>query len=256
MPEVIVEKLNKHITLVTINRPDAYNAINDKVAQQMDAAVKLTESDPDTRVVILTGAGEKAFCAGADLKMIASGKGALLGTEDNGFGGFVYAKRNKPWIAAVNGFALAGGTELCLACEMVVASKNSRFGLPEVTRGLVAGAGGMFRLSQMVPEKIANELICTGAHLDAALAFQYGLINRLVESEEVMAVAQELAENIAKNSPNSVRKSLAFVKESYNRTEADNIEASNILFEEILSSADAAEGTQAFVEKRAPQWKS
>lgn len=256
MSEVILEKLNKHVALVTINRPDAYNAINDKVALQMDAAVKKTESDINIRVVILTGAGEKAFCAGADLKMIAAGKGALLGTEDSGFGGFVYAKRSKPWIAAVNGFALAGGTELCLACEMVVASENSRFGLPEVTRGLVAGAGGMFRLPQVIPQKIANELICTGAHLEAPLAFQYGLVNKLVASSEVMTTAQELANTIAKNSPNSIRKSLAFVKKSFERSETENIQASNLLFEEILTSADATEGTQAFVEKRAPKWKS
>lgn len=256
MSEVILEKLNKHVALVTINRPDAYNAINDQVALQMDAAVKETENDPDVRVVILTGAGEKAFCAGADLKMIAAGKGALLGTKDNGFGGFVYAKRSKPWIAAVNGFALAGGTELCLACEMVVASDNSRFGLPEVTRGLVAGAGGMFRLPQVIPPKIANELICTGAHLEASLAFQYGLVNKLVASAEVLSTAKELAETIAKNSPNSIRKSLEFVKMSFERSEAENIQASNQLFEEILSSDDAAEGTQAFVEKRNPEWKS
>lgn len=256
MSEVLLEKISKHIALVTINRPDAYNAINDKVAKQMDAAVKSTENDPEVRVVILTGAGEKAFCAGADLKMIAAGKGAALSTKDNGFGGFVYAQRQKPWIAAVDGFALAGGTELCLACEMIIASKKSRFGLPEVTRGLVAGAGGMFRLPQMIPQKIANELICTGAHLDASSAFNYGLINKLVDSEEVMPVAEELAETIAKNSPNSIRTSLAFLKASYERTEAENVQASNDLFEEILNSPDAAEGTQAFVEKREPVWKS
>lgn len=256
MSAVNYEILQDHIALVTINRPDAYNAINNEVAQEMDAIVKKTEADESIRVVILTGAGEKAFCAGADLKMIAAGRGAELNTPDNGFGGFVYAKRSKPWIAAVNGFALAGGTELCLACDMIIATDNSKFGLPEVKRGLVAGAGGMFRLPKMLPEKIAMEVICTGNHFDAIFAEKHGLVNKIVNTEYLMSTAIKLAEDIAVNSPNSVKESMAFVKNMGNLSEAELIQASDVLFEKILTSADALEGTQAFVEKRAPIWNS
>lgn len=256
MSAVLYEKLSENIALVTINRPDAYNAINNEVAQELDAIVKKTEADASVRVVLLTGAGEKAFCAGADLKMIAAGRGAELNTPDNGFGGFVYAKRTKPWIAAVNGFALAGGTELCLACDMIIATEGSKFGLPEVKRGLVAGAGGMFRLPKALPEKVAMEVICTGNHFDAIFAEKHGLVNRVVALEDLMPTAIKLAEEIAINSPNSVKESMAFVKGMGNLSEEELIEKSNQLFIKILDSADAKEGTQAFVEKRAPVWKS
>lgn len=256
MLAVLFDKINTHVALVTLNRPEAYNAINDEVALLLDKYVKQTEADPDIRVVLLTGAGEKAFCAGADLKMIASGRGKELGTVDNGFAGFVYAKRTKPWIAMVDGFALAGGTELCLACDMICASENSKFGLPEVTRGLVAGAGGMFRLPKMISEKVAIELLCTGGQLSAKRAYDLGLINRLVASTELRSVTEELANAIAANSPNSIRKTLAFAKASLSKSESECISESNALFEEILLSEDAMEGTKAFVEKRPPVWKS
>lgn len=256
MIAVLFEKIDRNIALLTLNRPEAYNAINDEVAKRMEELVNQTENDSDIRVVILTGAGDKAFCAGADLKMIAAGRGEELGTEGNGFGGFVYAERTKPWIAAVNGFALAGGTEFCLACDIIVAAEGSKFGLPEVKRGLIAGAGGLFRLPQMIPIKIANEIIATGNHFDAELAHKYGLINKVVAKEKLMETALQLAKDIAANSPNSVAKSLAFMKAMEGKTEKQLMQRSNELFEEILSSDDAKEGTMAFVEKREPVWKA
>jgi enoyl-CoA hydratase/carnithine racemase len=256
MPAVIYEKLSTHIGLVTLNRPEAYNAINQEVAAGLDAIVKETENDPQIRVVIITGAGEKAFCAGADLKLIAAGRGIELNSEDNGFAGFVYAKRKKPWIAAVNGFALAGGTEICLACEMIVAAENAKFGLPEVTRGLIAGAGGLFRLPRALPEKIAMQMICTGELFGAEFAEKHGMVNKTTSQELLITTAKELAEVIAKNSPNAVRESISFIKTNGDLKEIEKIDASNRLFTDILSKEDALEGSQAFVEKREPSWKS
>ncbi len=254
MAAVLFEMLGDQIAKVTLNRPEAYNAINDEITQLMDEIVKATEQNPQIRAVILTGNGEKAFCAGADLKLISAGKGELLWTKDNGFGGFVYAKRTKPWIAAVNGFALAGGTEFCLACDLIVASEEARFGLPEVSRGLVAGAGGLFRLPISVPTRLANELILTGKQLTAQDAFRYGMINRLVKAEDLLSTAVEFAKQISQNSPNSIKESLKFLREMQGLSEAELIEKSTRLFEEIQLSDDAKEGTLAFVEKRKPVW--
>ena len=172
MPAVLFEKVNQHIGLITINRPNAMNAVNGAVAKGIAELVDRTEVDDDIWVVILTGAGDRAFCAGADLKEISRGNAQSLSVPEKGFGGLVYAKRTKPWIAAVGGFALAGGTELALACDMIVASKKSKFGLPEVTRGIVAAAGGVFRLPRVLPKAIAMEYIATGKHIPVEQALQ------------------------------------------------------------------------------------
>ncbi len=256
MNAVKLEMIGDHIAKISLNRPDAYNAINDEITQAMDAIVKQTEADSNIRVVILTGSGDKAFCAGADLKMLSQGRGAELYTPDGGFAGFVYAKKTKPWIAAVNGFALAGGTELCLACDMIVATENAKFGLPEVKRGLIAGAGGVFRLPKALPEKIAMEVILTGNHFDTAFAFQHGLVNKVASADELLPVAIKLAEDIAVNSPNSVRESMAFIKNMGTKSEHQLMGESTQLFIKISQSADAMEGTLAFVEKRPPVWQN
>ena len=146
----------------------------------LEAIVKRIEDDPEIRVAILTSSEPRVFCAGADLGAVASGKGAGMETPGGGFAGFVYAQRLKPWIAAVEGLALAGGCEICLACDMIVASEAARFGLPEVKRGLMAGAGGVHRLANVLPRNIAAELIATGDPIDAARAHAHGLVNRLV----------------------------------------------------------------------------
>ncbi len=255
MSAVLFEMLTGEIALVTLNRPEAYNAINDEVTLRLNEIVRETEKNPAIRVVILTGNGGKAFCAGADLKLISAGKGELLWTPENGFAGFVYAKRTKPWIAAVNGFALAGGTELCLACDLIIAAEGSKFGLPEVSRGLIAGAGGLFRLPMSIPTRIANELILTGKQLTAENALRYGMINQTVKPEYLMNTAIQLAEEIAVNSPNSIKESMRFMREMNGLTECELIEKSTKLFGEIQHSDDAKEGTLAFVEKRKPVWK-
>lgn len=255
MSTVLYEQIDENIALVRLNRPGAYNAINGEVTQMLEDIVSKTEADPNIRVVILTGNGEKAFCAGADLKLISEGKGELLQSDKYGFAGFVYAKRNKPWIAAVNGFALAGGTELCLACDLILASEGSKFGLPEVTRGLIAGAGGLFRLPKVLPQRIATELVLTGRHLLAEEAHSFGMINKLTSKEDLMEEAIKLAKSIAANSPNAIRESLNFMRNAEGKSEDELIPVSNKLFREIQLTDDAKEGTLAFVEKRAPVWK-
>lgn len=254
MSAISYELIEQNIALVTLNRPESYNAINEEVTQRMEEIVEQTENDQQVRVVILTGAGEKAFCAGADLKVLSAGKGDSIHSKKNGFGGFVYAKRTKPWIAAVNGFALAGGTEFCLACEMIVAAEGAKFGLPEVKRGLIAGAGGLFRLPAAIPQKIANEMILTGKHFDAALAYQYGMINSVVKKEDLLHSARSLAREIMLNSPNSIKESMHFMSEMNGKDTGQLIKESNQLFVDILESEDAKEGTLAFVEKREPRW--
>jgi enoyl-CoA hydratase/carnithine racemase len=252
---VLLEKKTDHIALVTLNRPEARNAVNDQVAKGMDAIVKQTEADPDVRVVVLTGSGEIAFSAGADLKMISQGRGSELGTPDGGFGGFVYHKRDKPWIAAVGGFALAGGLELALTCDMIVASEKAVFGLPEVTRGIIAGAGGMYRLPRALPRAIAMEVIATGGRFSAERAIQYGMINKLVPHEKLMDEAFALAQTIADNAPLAVIESLKVARLTYDRAEEELIRLTDEGNAKVFQSEDAREGPLAFVEKRKPVWK-
>ena len=191
---VLVQRLADHIALVTLNRPQARNAVNGAVAQALQAAVDQTEADPNVWVVVLTGAGPDVFCAGADLKEVSAGRSALLRTERSGFAGFVYGERSKPWIAAVNGKALAGGCEIALACDLIVASDHAAFGLPEVLRGLMAAAGGVFRLPRALPPKIAIELILTAGQIDAQRALAFGLVNAVVPRAQLLSEAQALAQ--------------------------------------------------------------
>jgi len=253
-PAVLFEIIQDHIGLVTINRPNAMNAVNDQVAKGIARLVDETESNKDIWVVILTGAGEKAFCAGADLKMISQGRGQELAVAEKGFGGLVYAKRTKPWIAAVDGFALAGGTELALACDMIVASKRSKFGLPEVTRGIIAAAGGMFRLPRVLPKAIAMEYIATGKHIPVEEAHKYGMINRLVPAGEHLATAIELATSIVENAPLAVQESLEIARKAYDLSDEELIQLTSKANYRIFRTKDAKEGPLAFVEKRKPRW--
>ena len=158
----LFERLDSHVGLVTLNRPDKRNAIGPEMASALERIVEAAENDPEIRVMILTSCDDRVFCAGADLGAVAAGEAEGLETSRSGFGGFVYSTRMKPWIAAVEGLAVAGGMELALACDMVVVSDNARFGLPEVKRGLMAAAGGIHRLASALPRNIANELLATG----------------------------------------------------------------------------------------------
>lgn len=255
MTAVNFEIAAPHIALVTINRPEARNAVNGEVAQALDAIVKQIEADPEIWVAILTGAGGQAFSAGADLKEVSAGRMNSLFTQDGAFAGFVQHPRKKLWIAAVDGFALAGGFELALRCEMIVASENSAFALPEVTRGLVAAAGGVYRLVRAMPRALALELIATGDRITAQRAAELGLVNRVTEQGGAVSGALELAGRICANAPIAVRESLDVARQAYDKDDdalfALGLEAQM----RVMQTEDFAEGPLAFIQKRAPQWK-
>jgi enoyl-CoA hydratase/carnithine racemase len=251
---VLFEVVEPHIALVTINRPEARNAVNGAVASALEAAVERVEADPDLWVAILTGAGPHAFCAGADLKEVSAGRGSTLSTAKGGFGGFVRASRGKLWIAAAQGHALAGGLELLLACDLAVVAETANFGLPEVKRSLVAGAGGVFRLPRALPKAIALEMIATGDPIPAARAAQFGLVNAVVPASEVIAAALALARRVTVNAPIAVREALGVARQAYDRTEAELWEISGAASRRVIATEDFKEGPRAFVEKRPPNW--
>ena len=251
---VLFELLTPHIALVTLNRPEKRNAISPAIAVAMDAIVNQVENDPDIRVVLLNSSEPRVFCAGADLGAIAAGKGRELDTTTGGFGGFVFIARLKPWIAVVEGLALAGGAEMCLACDMIVASETARFGLPEVKRGLMAGAGGIHRLVNAVPRNIAFEMLATGDNFDAAFAHRAGLVNRLVPAGEAMAAARALAETIAANAPLAVQLTLAAARESVSQPDGAGRAFVAARMIALRKTEDFKEGPRAFLEKRAPVW--
>ena len=243
------------VALVTLNRPEARNAISPEVSQAMVAILDECEEDQGVRAVVLTGAGE-VFCAGADLKVIASGRGADIASVKGGFGGFVQRDFPKPLIAAVNGPALAGGFELVLAADVVVAADTSRFGIPEVQRGLIAAAGGLVRLPKRVPLAVAMELAMTGEPIGVDRAYQLGLVNRVVPRERVVDEAIVLAERIGENSPISVRTSKQLLREALELNEEHAWARNFELNADVWRSGDTVEGATAFAEKRKPVWKS
>jgi enoyl-CoA hydratase/carnithine racemase len=248
------ELLTPHIALVTLDRPDKRNAVNPELAIALEAIVRKIEDDPAIRVAILSSSQPRVFCAGADLAAVASGNAAGIETPASGFAGFVYGQRLKPWIAAVEGIAVAGGFELCLACDMIVASENARFGLPEVKRGLMAAAGGIHRVATILPRTIAAELIATGDQMDAARAYAHGLINRLVAPGETLAFAQALAEAIVVNAPLAVQYSLDAMRASLGQPGATGRALVAERFASLRGTEDFKEGPRAFVEKREPVW--
>ncbi len=253
MSAVLYEVAN-HIGVITINRPDARNAVNGDVASGIEAAIDELEADAETWVGIITGVGA-AFCAGADLKAVASGDAAGLSTKRGGFGGFVSRERTKPIIAAANGHALAGGCEILLACDLAVVADGIKIGLPEVKRSLVAAAGGLFRLPQAVGPAMAAEMILTGDPISAQQALAAGMVNRVVPAEDVLAEAKALAERIAVNAPLAVQASRDVMLQASSGSEAELFKASNIKMRDLSKTEDFAEGPKAFIEKRPPEWK-
>jgi len=246
-----------HVLVVTINRPEARNAINGDVTKAMSAALDEAEADRDVWVVVLTGAGDKAFSAGMDLKVVASGAGVgEVVHPTDGFAGIVRRKFGKPIVAAVNGHALAGGLEIMLSCDVVVAAEEATIGIPEVKRGLLAAAGGPFRLSERIPLAIALELGMTGAAITAERAREIGLVNRVVPRARVLDEAIALAEQICENSPAAVRATRTLMHEAADLDEDAAWKRSDELMGGVLRAGDAVEGATAFVEKRAPVWKS
>jgi enoyl-CoA hydratase len=243
-----------HVALVTLRRPESRNAVNAAVAVELESIVRSTEADPTVWAVVLTGGGGKAFSSGADLKEVAAGRLETLWTPGGGFAGFVRALRAKPWIAAVNGLALAGGFEIALACDMIVASDDAAFGLPEVTRGMIAAAGGLYRLPRALPRAIALELIATGERLTAQRAAALGLINRVVPKERTLPTALELAGTIAGNAPLAVRESLVIARQTLDLDDVTLGQVSAEAQARLMLSEDFREGPRAFVEKRPPRW--
>lgn len=251
---VLFERVDDHIAVVTLNRPEKRHAVNGAVARRLDALVKQTEADPSIWVVVLTSSGGPTFCAGADLAEISAGRAADLSTPDGGFAGFVESTRAKPWIAAVHGSALGGGLELSLACDLRVVGESSVLGLPEVKRGLIAAAGGIYRLPLQIPRAIALEMIAVGEPVDAARAYALGLVNAVVPDGGVLDAALDYARKIAANAPLSVRESLGVARAAQEMPEAGSIRATHAALERLLRSDDFQEGPRAFVEKRAPRW--
>lgn len=256
---VLVERRG-NVLLITINRPDARNAINGAVSAGIGDALAQAQADDEVRAVVLTGAGDKSFSAGADLKAIANRENIFHPEHPEwGFAGYVQHFIDKPTIAAVNGTALGGGTELALASDLVIAEQRAQFGLPEVKRGLVAGAGGVFRIVDQLPRKVALELLYTGDPISAADAAQWGLVNRVVEDGKALEAALELAERITGNAPLSVQasKRIAYgVDEGVITDEVAGWARTGREFSTLLRSEDAKEGPRAFAEKRAPVWKA
>jgi enoyl-CoA hydratase len=250
---VLERERRGRVEILRLNRPEARNAINEELTHALEAALDEIEQDRDAWCVVLTGAGP-VFSAGADLKEVASGRGKHIATRRGGFAGIVERTIDKPLIAAVNGPALAGGFEIVLACDLVVAAESATFGLPEVTRGLVALGGGPIRLAKRIALAAAFELVLTGDPIPAARAHELGLVNRVVPDGHVTDDAVALAERIGQNSPGAVRVSKRLLLDSVDLTTDQAWARSNALAKDVWKSADAIEGATAFAEKRAPVW--
>jgi crotonobetainyl-CoA hydratase len=251
-----------HVALLTLNRPAALNAVNSALADELGDHLERAVADAEVRAIVVTGAG-RAFCAGADLKEIAAGRSiASTGHPEWGFAGLAQHWVGKPLIAAVNGYAMGGGTEIALACDLVVASEGAAFGLPEVKRGLFAAAGGVIRLQRQIPLKLAAQLALTGDPVDAATARQWGLVNDVVPSADVVSRALELARRIAANAPLSVQHTKRVLHQAASAgsdwdaawSGGDPWQVNAEAMGAVFASADAAEGTTAFAAKRAPVW--
>lgn len=243
-----------NVAIITINRPEARNAVNGAVAKGIEAAIDRLEEDENLWVGVLAGKGP-VFCAGADLKAINSGEAAELATARGGFAGFVARERSKPVIAAVDGAALAGGCELCLACDMIVASREARFGVPEVKRSLAAAAGALFRLPRVLPRNVANWMVTTGEPISAEECARYGMVNMLCEPGQAVDSAVGLAELICRNAPLAVRESMRVMRETAQADDASAFQRSNQAIMNLAATEDFWEGPKAFIEKRAPVWK-
>ena len=249
-PEVLTQ-VDNGVLIVTINRPEAKNAMTKAAAEGIAAAMDRLDAEDDLRVGILTGAGG-TFCSGMDLKGFLRGERPTV--EGRGFGGVVEAPPKKPLIASVEGYALAGGLELMIACDLVVASAGAKFGIPEAKRGLVAAAGGVMMLPDQIPERVAMELALTGEFIGAERAYQIGLINEVTEGSALEA-AKALAAKIAANGPLAVRISKQIIKESRGWAMDERYANQAKLIAPVFMSEDAREGAAAFAEKRAPNWK-
>ncbi len=253
--EILYRTHGEHVAVVTLNRPEKRNAVNPALAEALGHLVARIEADPGIRAVVLASSDDTIFCAGADLGEIARGNARRLWTRAGGFAGIAAAARTKPWIAAVTGPALAGGCEIALCCDMIVASEAAHFALPEVKRGLFAAAGGAYRLPRALPRNVALEMIATGDALEARRAHALGLVNHFVATDAVLNTALALATTIAANAPVSVVESLKFARLVDDHDETTLKALSDATTRVVMATEDAREGPLAFVERRAPVWK-
>ncbi|WP_405471143.1 crotonase/enoyl-CoA hydratase family protein [Streptomyces canus] len=249
-PEVRTERIDSTL-LITIDRPQARNAVNAAVAAGLAAALDELEADPALRVGVLTGA-EGTFSAGMDLKAALRGESPEI--EGRGFGGLTETELTKPLIAAVEGWAMGGGFELALGCDLIVAAEDARFGLPEVKRGLIAAGGGVIRLPQRIPHHLAMEFLLTGEPVDGRRAAELGLANRVTAPGEATAVALQLAEQLTRNAPLALAAVKQIVRAAHGVPEADAFAVQRKEMADLTASADVREGMTAFAERRAPQW--
>jgi enoyl-CoA hydratase len=251
-PPVHVSTPAEGVLLVTLDRPEARNAVNSALAEGVAAAMDRLDADPDLRVGVITGAGG-TFCSGMDLKAFVRGERPYVGNR--GFAGLVERGPEKPLIAAVEGYALAGGFEIVLGCDLVTAGEGATFGIPEVKRSLVAAGGGLLRLPERIPYHLAMELALLGNHVPAPRAYEMGLVNRLVPDGKALAAALDLAAEISANGPLAVAASKKIVAEVGGWPAEERWERQRVIAEPISSSEDAREGATAFAEKRPPVWR-
>lgn len=263
MSEAVLTERTGRTLIVTINRPEALNAVNRDVWDGLGAALESAEHDPEVWTVVLTGAGERAFCAGSDLKGVAARSGREPQRPDPrrdawGYAGVATHPISKPLIAAVNGLALGGGWEIVLACDLVIASDTAYFGFPEVKRGLIAGGGGAVRLPQRIPRVLAMEILLTGEPISVTRARDLGLVNSMVAQDQVMARALELARSLDGNAPLSLqatKRVAAGIRGGRTSGEEYAWLLNDDEMRKLTSTEDAMEGPRAFAEKRAPVWK-
>ncbi|MER6825774.1 crotonase/enoyl-CoA hydratase family protein [Streptosporangium sp. NPDC000563] len=248
--EVLVE-VDGGVAVITINRPKARNAVNGAVARGLAAAMDELEERKDVAAYVLTGAGG-TFCSGMDLKGFLTGDFPVV--EGRGFGGIAEAPPKKPLVAAVEGYALAGGCELALACDIIIASEEAKFGLPEPKRGLVAAAGGVMRLPRRIPYHVAMEIALTGDHFPASRLYELGLVNHVTPVGEALATAVELASRIAANAPLALAATKRVIVESADWSRDEMFAKQGEIINPVFASQDAMEGAAAFAEKRAPRW--
>lgn len=250
--ETVELEIAEHIAVVTINRPEARNSIDLSVTRGLCAALDEVEARDDVSVAILTGAGGN-FCSGMDLKAFL--RGEVVRVPGRGFGGVTQFVSGKPWIAALEGYALAGGFEIALWADLIVATDQTKVGLPEVKRGLVANAGGLVRLPKQLPPRIATELVLTGDIIPIVDLAHHGIVNKIVPAGMALAAARDLAARIAGNGPLAITASKKVMRECADWPLDELFERQNVITLPVFSSADAKEGAAAFAEKRAPVWR-
>jgi len=248
----VLTERRERVLVITINRPEQRNAVNSAVANGIGEALEELDADAELSVGIVTGAGG-FFCAGMDLKAFVTGERPWL--EGRGFAGITQRAADKPLIAAVEGFAVAGGLEIALACDLIVAAKGAKLGIPEVKRSLVAAGGGLLRLPRMLPRNVAYEMALTGDPITAERGHQFGLVNRLTEPGETLESALTLAGAIGANGPLALKASKRILRESADWPDSEFFALQETISGPVFNSQDAAEGATAFAEKRAPVWR-